>query len=265
MNRAAAVEVHHRVDGPDGAPPLLLSNSLGSALAMWEPQADALSDRSRVIRYDHRGHGDSPVSPGPYGIEDLGADALALLDRLGVSDAHVCGLSLGGLVAMWIATRAPERVRTVTLCCTTAWFGPPDPWLERAAIVRAAGTDAVADTVVGRWFTPAFAAGHPDVIARMRAMIANTPSEGYANCCGVVAGTDLRPDLGSIRAPTLVIAGAQDPAVTPAVAADLAAAIPGARLEVIDPAAHLANVERPDVVTGLILEQLNRATPEEEP
>ena len=139
------------------------------------------------------------------------------------------------------------------LCCTSAWFGSPETWLERAATVRRKGTASVADTVVGRWFTPGFAARHADEVANMRAMIAATPAEGYASCCEVVAKTDLRPSLPAIGAPTLVIAGAQDPAVPVEQAEQLAAAIPDARLAVVQDAAHLANVEQPDEVTGLML------------
>ena len=209
-----------------------------------------------MIRYDHRGHGGSPVPPGPYDIAEVAGDLLALLDRLGVARAHLCGASMGGQVAIWIAANAPDRVDRLVLCCTSPWFGPPAPWLERAKTVRAEGTGAVAGAVVGRWFTPEFAAKEPAVVERIRAMIASTPSEGYAACCETVGTTDLRPDLGAIGAPTLVIAGAQDPAVPGERTQDLADGITGCRVEVLDPAAHLASVERADRVTDLILEHL---------
>lgn len=248
--------IHHVEEGPADAPVLVLSNSLGSALAMWDPQVPALAERFRVVRYDLRGHGASEVPAGPYAIDDLGGDLLALLDDLDVARAHLCGLSLGGLVSAWVAAHAPGRVDRLVLCCTTACFGPPQAWRDRAALVRAEGTGAVADVVVRRWFTPGWAASHPDRMAAMRGMVAATPPTGYAWCCEVVADTDLRPQLPAIAAPTLVIAAADDPAVSAAQAEELAAGIPAARLATVQDAAHLANVERPDEVTRLVLGHL---------
>lgn len=247
-----AVEVYHTVNGPAGAPPLLLVNSLGSDLTMWRPQAEALADRFQVIRFDLRGHGRSPVPPGPYSLDDLGADALALLDRLDVRRASVCGLSLGGMIGMWLASRGPERVDRLVLCCTSALLGPPSAWADRARTVLTSGTGAVADAVVARWLTPAYAAAHPRVVGALRTMVAATPAVGYAACCGVIERLDLRPSLAAISAPTLVIAGAGDPATPPAHGEAIAAGIPGASLSVVADAAHLANVERPEVITRLI-------------
>ena len=249
--------VHHVIDGPSDAPVVLLSNSLGSTLAMWDPQVPALAERFRVVRYDHRGHGGSPVPPGPYELADVASDALALLDRLGVERAHVCGLSLGGMVGMWLAIHAPERVGRLGLLCTSAKLGPPSMWQERAATVRAEGTEAIADAGIGRWLTAGFAERHPDMAAALRAMIAGQPDEGYAELCGVIERMDLVADLGRIAAPTLVIAGAEDPATPPEHAERIAAAVPGARLEVLDGAAHLANVEQPEAVTALLLDHLD--------
>jgi 3-oxoadipate enol-lactonase len=253
---SAPVPLHFVDEGPPDAPALVLAGSLGSTLAMWDPQGPSLSERFRVIRYDHRGHGRSPVPPGPYDVADLAGDVLALLDRLEVPRAHFCGLSLGGQVVMWLAAHAPDRVDRLVLCCTSAWFGPPEPWLERAATVRAHGTGAVARAVVGRWFTPGFAANNPGVIERIRAMIAATPPEGYAACCEAVGRADLRADLAAIRAATLVVGGAQDPGVPPDRIEELSARISGSRVAVVDPAAHLANVEQAERVTGLILDHL---------
>lgn len=249
----SAVDVHHVIEGPQDAPVLVLSNSLGSMLTMWDTQIRALTEHFRVVRYDLRGHGASPVPPPPYAIEDLGADLIGLLDRLEIERPHHCGLSLGGLVAAWVAAHAPERVSRLVLCCTPAWFGHPESWLERAETVRRHGMDAVADTVVERWFTAGFAAANPERVAQMRGMLAATPPAGYAACCEVVATTDLRPSLGAVGAPTLVIAGAEDPAVSLEQAEELTRGIAGARLAVVEPAAHLASVERPDEVTALIL------------
>jgi 3-oxoadipate enol-lactonase len=248
---------YYTVDGPADGPVLVLGNSLGSTLHMWDPQLPRLAERYRVVRFDTRGHGCSPVPDGPYDIADLGADVLALLDTLGVARAHFCGLSLGGMVGMWLAGHAPERVDRLVLCCTSARLGPPESWAERASIVRAHGTEAIADAGVGRWVTPAYAARHPDRVAELRAMIAGTPAEGYASCCGVIERMDLTPILPSIGAPTLVIAGADDPASPPSHPAAIAAAVPGARLAVVPEAAHLANVEQAETVTKLIMEHLD--------
>jgi len=244
----SAVAVRHRLDGPPGAPLLILSSSLGTSGELWRPQLAALAGARRVLRYDHRGHGGSPVPLGPYRIADLGRDLLALLDVVGVARADVAGLSLGGMVAMWVAAHAPDRVRRLALLCTSANFGPPEPWLERAATVRAAGTAAVADAVVARWFTPAFREREPGTVAWARNMLIDTPAEGYAACCEAIAGLELAPELDRITAPTLVVAGADDPAAPPDAAQSVAAGIAGSRLEVVD-GVHLLNVERPAAVT----------------
>jgi 3-oxoadipate enol-lactonase len=252
---ASAIDVSYEVTGPDDAPVLVLSNSLGSTTAMWDPQVPTLAERLRVVRYDHRGHGDSPVPPGPYELADLGADALALLDRLGVQRAHWCGLSLGGMVGMWLAVNAPERVDRLVLCCTSAKLGPPEMWADRAATVRAEGVEAIADAGIGRWLTAGFIEREPAVAADMRAMLAATPAEGYAGCCSAIEHMDLIAELRAIRAPTLVIAGTQDPATPPEHGERIAAGIPSARLELVD-AAHLATIEQPAAMTELVAAHL---------
>ncbi|SCG52803.1 3-oxoadipate enol-lactonase [Micromonospora echinaurantiaca] len=252
----STVDVHAVVEGPEDAPVVVMSPSLGSTHAMWEPQAIALRARFRVVRYDHRGHGRSPVPPGPYELADLGADVLRLLDRLGISSAHFCGLSLGGMTGMWLAAHAPERVRRLVLCCTSARLGPPRFWAERADLVRREGVEAVADGVVTRWFTPGWAQAHPETARDMRAMVAATPAEGYASCCNAIQSMDLTDLLPRIRAKTLVIAGHEDPSTPPEHGRAIAASIPNARLEVLSPAAHLANVEQRQAVTALLLEHL---------
>jgi 3-oxoadipate enol-lactonase len=255
-----AVALHHELSGPERAPALLLGGSLGTTLGMWEPQVPALSRQLRVAPFDHRGHGRSPVPPGPYEIADLGRDVLALLDRLGLERASYCGLSIGGMVGMWLAANAPERVERLVLICTAAHLPPASAWIERAEAVRAAGTVAVvADAVVDRWLTPAFRAAHPDVRDRLRAMLAASPPDGYAACCEAIARMDLRDELPRIAAPTLVIAGADDAAAPPEHAHAIAAAIPDAHVEVLAPAAHLASVERAGEVNRLISEHLEVA------
>lgn len=252
-----AVAVHHVVEGPDDAPVVVLATSLGSTLRIWDAQVPRLSSRFRVVRFDTRGHGESPVPPGPYTITDLGHDVIALLDRLGVAKAHFCGVSLGGMVGMWLASHAPDRIDRLVLCCTSARLGPPEMWAQRAQTAREQGTAALADTVVARWLTPEYAAQNPKLAADLRDMIAATPAEGYAGCCGVIERMDLTGTLASVRAATLVIAGADDPATPPAHGASIAAAIPGARMAIVPHAAHLANVEQADTVTALIMEHLD--------
>jgi 3-oxoadipate enol-lactonase len=251
-----AVDVHHDVLGRDDAPVVVLSNSLGSTPAMWDGQVRALAHRLRVVRYDHRGHGDSPVPPAPYELADLGGDVLALLDRLGLERVHWCGLSLGGMVGMWLAINAPDRIDRLVLCCTSARLGPPEMWAERAATVREHGVEAIADAGIGRWLTPEFIERRPEVTAQVRAMLAATPAEGYAACCGAIERMDLLPHLGAIRAPTLVIAAADDPATPPEHGEAIAERVPDARLAIVDGARHLATVEQPQAMTDLIVGHL---------
>lgn len=253
----SAVPVHHVVDGPQDAPVVVLVGSLGSTLEMWDPQVTALAERFRVVRYDTRGHGRSPVPVGPYALDDLVDDHVALLDHLGVERASVVGLSLGGMVALRLAAREPHRVDHVAALCTSALLGPAQAWRDRAATVRAEGAAAVADAVVARWFTPELAAAQPDVVARMRATIAATPAEGYASCCEAIAGMDLRGDLPRISAPLLAIAGADDPATPPEHLAAIAAGVPDGRLLVLPRAAHLASHEQADAVNAALLVHLS--------
>ena len=247
-----AVALHHVVEGPADAPAVLMLGSLGSTLAMWEAQAAALAGPYRVVRADLRGHGGSPVPPGPYTVDDLVADAVALLDRLGIGAAHVVGLSLGGMTAMRLAALHPDRVDRLAVLCTSALLGPASGWIDRAATVRASGPGAVAPTVVGRWFTEARRKADPDLVARHERMVAGTPAEGYAACCEAIAVMDLRADLPRIVAPTLAIAGAEDPVTTPDHLRDIAAAVPRARLFVVPGAAHLACVEQPAAVNAVL-------------
>jgi 3-oxoadipate enol-lactonase len=246
-------ELRYEFRGKRGSPAIVFTGSLGTDLTMWQPQADRLKPRFCTLRYDIRGHGASEVPPGPYSMDDLGSDLVALLDRLGIERASLCGLSIGGMISMWVAAHAPERVERLVLCCTSAKLGPRESWLERAAVVRADGVEAIADAVLGRWFTPGFAETHPDVIERMRATLIATPRQGYAACCEAIADMDLTPDLPSIIAPTLVLSADQDPATPPEHGRRIAELIPGARFEIVSPAAHIATIERPDLTTAMIL------------
>ena len=249
--------LHHQITGPEDAPVLVMGGSLGTTLGMWEGQLP-LADRLRLVRFDHRGHGASPVPSEPYEIADLGRDVLELLDRLDCRRAHYCGLSLGGMVGMWLGAHAPERIDRLVLLCTAAYMPPASAWQERISVVRGAGSvEPLADSVVARWLTPEFAAAHPDVRESLRTMLARTPADGYAACCGAIERMDLRGDLPAIQAATLVISGQQDPSTPPEQQQLIAAAIPGARHEIVSPAAHAAAVEQPERVNQLILEHLS--------
>lgn len=257
----SAVEVSAHVTGRTDAPVVVLSNSLGSTHRMWDAQLPALEQRFQVVRYDTRGHGDSPVPVGPYTIDDLADDLVGVLDRFDIASAHVVGLSLGGLTAMRVAIRNPERVDALALLCTAACFAPPQPWLDRAATVRADGTRAIADAILTRWFTAEYLADerNTDTVAWYRAMIAGTPAEGYAACCEALATADLRAELGAIKASTLAIAGTDDPATPPDRLAEIVDAVPDGRLEVVGHAAHLANAQQPQEITPLLLEHLEHS------
>ncbi len=258
MTEGTTVELHHLFEGSEEAPVLVMANSLGTTLRMWDEGAPALRERFRLLRYDHRGHGGSPVPPGLYTIEDLGRDALALLDGLGIERFSWCGLSIGGMVGMWLASKAPERVEGLVLCCTSALLGPRELWDERIRVARKEGMDALVDSVVVRWFTPEFFSAHPETVEKAAAMLRGTDPEGYAGCCAAIRDMDLRDRLGQIRAPTLVISAADDPATPPEHGELIRDSIPGAGFEVIPGASHLANIEQPEAVTRAILDHLAR-------
>ena len=247
-----AVAVSYTVDGAADAPVVVLSHSLGATRGMWDPQVPALAERFRVVTYDTRGHGRSPAPVGPYTPDDLVDDLLALLDEVGAERVHVAGLSLGGMTAMRLAAREPERVNRLAVLCSSA-KADPQGFLDRAAAARSGGTAPLAPTVVSRWLTPAHAAVHPELVARLEAMVAGADDEGYAACCEVVAGIDLRNDLVRIRVPTLVVSGAEDPALPPDHQRVIADGIPDAELLTVSPGAHLANLERTVEVTGALL------------
>lgn len=238
----SGTQIHYVVDGPAGAPALVLSNSLGTDLAMWSPQMAELTRSFRVIRYDTRGHGASGVTPGPYTIDTLGRDVVALLDHLELPRAHFCGLSLGGMTGMWLGIHAPARVDRLVLANTAARIAPPDLWNARIEKVNAGGMAAISDAVLARWFTPGFIAREPATLAGMKAMMERVPAAGYVACCAAVRDMDQRGDVARIAAPTLVITGAHDVATPPADGQFLAAQIRGARIVEL-PAPHLSNVE----------------------
>lgn len=246
---------HVRIDGPPDGAVLLVSNSLSSDLSMWDDQVPAWSRTRRVVRFDGRGHGRSVVSPGPYTIERLGLDAIALLDALGIESADFVGLSLGGMIGQWVLTNRPTRIRRAVLANTAAHMGPPDLWNGRIALARNGGMEATGEPTVTRWFPRSFHESHPDTIERMRAMIRGTPLDGYAASCLAIRDMDQRKTIRSIRTPTLIIIGAKDPATTPAAGDLIHAAIPTSRTVVLD-AAHISNVEQPELFTRAVAEFL---------
>lgn len=243
------MKLRHRLEGPAGAPVLVLANSLGTTLELWDQNVDAWTPNVRVLRYDARGHGGSDVPPGPYSLELLGHDALGLLDELGIERVSFCGVSLGGATGLWLAANAPERIDRLVVACSSARFGEPTGWHERAELVRTEGMEAIADAVVSRWFTPD---APRELVAAHRAMLVSTPPDGYAATCEAVAAWDFRDRLGEIRADTLVIAGADDPAAPVASSELIADGVPSSRLVVLEHAAHLANVERADAFSELV-------------
>jgi 3-oxoadipate enol-lactonase len=251
--------ISYDIAGPAEAPVVLLSHSIGTTRELWQPQLAALAHAFRVIRYDARGHGRSSAPPGDYTLDQLGTDAIAILDALGVPRAHVVGLSLGGLTAMWLGLHAPERVGRLVLANTAARIGTRERWDERIAQVRAGGVEAVVDLAISRWFSNAFRARAGETVAAYRRLLSGCSPAGYAGCCAVLRDADLRDDITRITAPTLIIAGDQDQATTTTDAELMRARIPRAQLVSIS-AAHLSNVEQPAAFTQAVLEFLTPAT-----
>ncbi|MDR7300003.1 3-oxoadipate enol-lactonase [Haloactinomyces albus] len=245
--------VHHELTGPEQAPVVVLSNSLGTDLTLWDEQVPALTEHFRVLRYDQRGHGGTNAKPGPYTLEQLGGDVLELLDELGLERVHFAGVSLGGMTGMWLAEHAPDRIDRLALICTSAQLGPPSKWTDRAALVRAQGTAAIVESSLATWFTPG-TAGRADIVDKFGSMLRACDDEGYASCAESIASMDILPRLGEIAAPTLAVAGADDPATPPEHAERIVSAVDGARTEVLPAAAHLANVEQSEAVNRLLVE-----------
>lgn len=238
----AGARTHYRLEGPASAPVIVFSNSLGTNFSMWDAQALALSARFRVLRYDTRGHGQSSVTPGPFSITQLGRDVVQLLDSLQIERAHFCGLSMGGMIGMWLGVYAANRLNRLVLSNTAAKIGTPEIWNARIDAVRQGGMAAIAEAIIQRWFTPAFIAAAPEKIEQTHRMILSTPPDGYAANCAAIRDMDQRQTISHIAAPTLVIAGSQDPVTTPADARFIAQRIAGAQTVELD-AAHLSNIE----------------------
>ena len=250
--------LNYQIDGPADAPVLVLSNSLGTDLGMWDTQIPVWSEHFRVLRYDTRGHGDSLVTAGPYSIEQLGRDVVALLDALDINKAHFVGLSMGGLIGQWLGINAGERLASLTLCNTAAKIGSDEVWNPRIDTVLKGGQQAMVelrDASIARWFTPAFAQAQPEQAQRICQMLAQTQPEGYAANCAAVRDADYREQVQRIQVPTLIVAGTEDVVTTPEHGRFMQAAIKGA--EYVDfPAAHLSNVEIGECFSRRVLDFL---------
>jgi 3-oxoadipate enol-lactonase len=243
----------YRFDGPEDAPLLVFSNSLGTDHTMWDKQVLAFTHHFRVLRYDTRGHGASAAPAGTYTMAELGQDVLDLFDRLDIARAHFCGLSMGGMTGIWLAANAPQRVDRLALCNTAALMGPPENWDTRIAAIRAGGMSAIADAVIARWFSAPFLNQDPHIIGAMRDRFEHMSADGYIACCEAIRDMDQRTLLGRIANPTLVIAGELDQAATSADGRFLADAIPNARYVELT-AAHLSNIEAPQAFNTAALD-----------
>jgi 3-oxoadipate enol-lactonase len=240
------------VEGRDGGPTLMLSNSLGATMQMWEPQMRALTQLFRVVRYDRRGHGRSSVPPGPYSMERFGRDAIAILDDLNISKVHWCGLSMGGMVGQWLGANAPERLGRIVLANTACYYPDPTNWRNRIKAIKDGGMAAVADTVIAAWLTADFREREPQIAANLTSMLLATPVAGYLACCEALSTLDQRDLLPNIKNPTLVIAGRHDISTPIAAGEMIRSRIPNASLTILD-AAHISNIEQPHAFTDAVI------------
>jgi len=247
--------IHVEVEGPEDKPVLMLSNSLGTDLHMWDQQAAEWAKHFRLVRYDRRGHGQSGAPQGPYSMERLGRDVVAVLDALGVKKTNWCGLSMGGMVGQWLGANAPNRVNKLILSNTAPYYSDKAPWSDRIALVRDKGLGALVEANMQRWFTDGFRKSHPQVIDKMKSVFTGTDPKGYIASCEAIRDMDFRDSNARVKAPTMVIVGAQDPATPPAQGEAIAKAIPGAKVASVD-AAHIANMEQPQVYTKTVLDFL---------
>ena len=245
--------LHYAVDGPMRAPAIVLSNSLGTDYHLWDAIIARLASHFRVIRYDTRGHGGSTGKLEDYTIDELGQDVVDLLNFLNIDRAHICGISLGGMTAMWLAIHAPERVNRIVPCNTAARLGTVEGWNSRIETVRAGGMASIADGTMERWFSDGYRTKHKMQVATTRQMFVQTYAPGYMSCCAALRDADLTARVASIIAPTLVVAGSCDPVTPPSDLMWLQANIPGAKYLELK-ASHLSNVEQPDAFLAAMLE-----------
>jgi 3-oxoadipate enol-lactonase len=250
---SAGARIDYSIAGAPDAPPLLFINSIATTRELWARQVARCSKSLRVITYDARGHGFSQATVGDYTIEQLGRDALAVLDDAGAESAHVCGISLGGITAMWMAVHAPRRVKSLVLANTAARIGSVEMWTERMAFVRNQGMTALADMTMPRWFTEAFRTREPQTIEQFRSMVAACSTDGYLGCSAALRDEDLRDAIAGIRCPVLCIAGSADLATPPEALRFIHERIDGSRMILLD-AAHLTNVEQDQAFTRAVME-----------
>ena len=248
-------DVHFALTGRDADPVIVLSNSLGTNFSMWDPQVPELEKQFRVLRSDTRGEGLTSATPGPYTIEQLARDVLGLMDVLRIERAYFCGLSMGGMIGMWLGLNAPNRFDKLVLCNTAPKIGTPETWQARIDAIRRGGMAAVAESVCERWFTPAFRARSPEVVAPIRTMIESMPPKGYIANCEAVRDFDVREQIAQIRTPTLVISGTHDPATPPRDGQFIAERIAGARYVELD-TSHLSNIAAPAEFTAALTDFL---------
>ena len=251
------VRLAYRIDGPEDAPVLVLLNSVGTNLNMWEPQIPAFSQRFRVVRLDYRGHGSSEVPTEGYSLERYGLDVLHLLDELGIERVNLCGLSLGGIVALWIASQHPERVERAVFANTAAKIGNDDVWDGRIEAVKAGGTSVTVDATLERFLSEPFRRQHPESVALIGEMIEHTDPVGYIGACIALRDADLRPNVPTIRVPSLIIGSELDTSTTPEQALELHEAIPGSQLTIFERTAHLSNIEQADAFSERVLNFLS--------
>jgi 3-oxoadipate enol-lactonase len=252
----APVELAYRLDGPEDAPAVLLAPSLGTTWEVWDRLAGDLASTYQVVRFDIRGHGRSPVPPGPYSVEALATDVVALADALDLERFAFVGLSLGGSIGQVLVSTYGERLTAALLCCTVPRFGDEATWRERAATVRADGMAALAEATRERWFTDEFRAAHPDEVDRIIGMLTRTDPEGYAACCDALAPFDAWSRLRAVDVPVRVVAASEDPVAVPATCREMADTIPGADLVLIHGTSHLASAGRPDEFRDAVTEHL---------
>jgi 3-oxoadipate enol-lactonase len=257
---ANGISMHYTLNGPASAPIVTLSHSLATDLSMWEPQVSALASKYRVLRYDTRGHGGTDAPVGPYSLEQLAEDARALLLALGVERTHFIGLSLGGMIGQVLALKHPEMLRTLVLCDTSSRI-PAEArpmWDERIRVAEAQGMEPHVGPTIGRWFTPPFVAGHPEVVEKVRTMIRQTKAQGYVGCCHAIKMLDLTDQLHRITTPTFIIVGADDQGTPVAASKTIHGQVPGSELVILPSAAHLSNMEQAEAFTQAVLDYLGR-------
>jgi 3-oxoadipate enol-lactonase len=246
------VRLHYELSGTPDNPVLVLSNSLGADLSMWFPQVAELSRHFHLLRYDTRGHGGSSTPSGPYSIAQLANDLLDLLDHLDIERASICGISMGGMVSLWMGIHAADRVDRLILANTAAHIGTLESWNTRIATVEAQGLEPVVPAILERWYTPAFRTASPEVVEHTRAMIAATSVPGYVACCAAVRDADFRHEANAVHAPALVLSGAYDQVTTPADGHFLQSQMAHANYRQLT-AAHLSNQEAAEQFNAAVL------------